>query len=195
MNNMKPTLMALALIILFQMQIVAQPAGGPPGMGMQPGGAPSMVDIKFDHSKMAGIIIHDFNQIEKKLKIKVDSQRLVLYKIIGEHNNTMYDLRDTYQPIFDMLDSQAKRSIQQGNMNAMRENMGGPPQELMELKKQTDQLNNQLKIAVSKELSEKQKKKWNNYIKSRESENGMPKMPTNRMAPPSGGRMPQGRFD
>ena len=166
--------------------------------GMQPG-SPRMGTMnnlaampEFEPVKMASINIHNSEKVIKKIKVKDDDRKLRIYRLIGQHNIKMNELVTDNQSFFDEMKLTMNAAMKSRDREMMVEVRKIYSPRMTEIRKQAKVLNEDLKTQVSAGLSDKQLKKWENYLKQIESETNqsMPNRNSNQRSqngPRSGG--------
>jgi vacuolar-type H+-ATPase subunit H len=121
---------------------------------------------KLSIQNMAGILMYDYDEVIKKVKIKDESKKLVVEKAITKYNNKINEIKTFNSDVF----SKVKRFIEQKTESAKTSNVNDFKEARLKirelLKPVEDKVDNQQKIlneSLEKILSEKQNSKWLRY--------------------------------
>lgn len=117
---------------------------------------------------MAGILMYDYDEVIKKVKIKDESKKIVVEKAITKYNNKINEIKTFNSDVF----SKVKRFIEQKTESAKTSNINDFKEARLKirelLKPIVDKVDHQQKIlnqSLEKILSEKQNSKWLKYEK------------------------------
>ncbi|MDX1828931.1 MAG: hypothetical protein R3342_05220 [Lutibacter sp.] len=121
---------------------------------------------KFTVENMAGILMYDYDEVIKKVKIKDESKKIVVEKAITKYNNKINEIKTFNSDVF----SKVKRFIEQKTESSKTPNVNDFKEarlKILELLKPiVDKVDKQQKIlnqSLEKVFSEKQNSKWLRY--------------------------------
>lgn len=121
---------------------------------------------KFTVENMAGILMYDYDEVIKKVKIKDESKKIAVEKSITKYNNKINEIKTFNSDVFNKVKKfieQKTESTKPSNINDFKE----ARLKILELLKPiVDKVDKQQKVlnqSLEKILSEKQNSKWLKY--------------------------------
>ena len=121
---------------------------------------------KITPEMMAGILMYDYDEVIKKLKIKDEKTQLNVERAINRYNNKINEIKtfsiDVFSKIKYIIDEKTANS-QNSNIDDFMEARYQIKDMLKPIQEKVDEQQKVLNESLAKDLSEKQNKKWLKY--------------------------------
>ena len=162
---MKPikTNILLAVLLFFSTLLFSQQRGNRGNSSQKQG----QTQAKVNPQNMARIIMYDYEEVIKKLKIKKAPLKTVVMQAVSKHNNKINEIRtfnfETFDDVRKFLTKKRNEAMLNRDFTTMKESQMQANEMLAPIRKKVMLQKNTLNATFEKELSEKQYKTWLKY--------------------------------
>jgi len=179
----------VAVLLTFSATVFSQQRGNNQNYSSQQGQGSQMTEAKINPQNMARIIMYDYDEVIKKVKIKKVAKQAIVSRAIAAHNNKINELKtfnyETFDNVSEFLTKKRNEAKLNRDFSTMKESQMQAHEMLAPLREKVLLQKNTLNTTFEKELSEKQYKSWIKYqgkklkeLKPKNSES--PQMQSNR---------------
>lgn len=170
---MKPTIYSFLIVFIFSFNTV---------LFSQHGSSSDIKPPNVNPQNMARIIMYDYEEVIKKLKIKKAPLKTVVMQAVAKHNNKINEIKtfnyETFDNVSKFLTKKRNEATLNRDFSTMRESQMQANEMLAPLREKILLQKNTLNATFEKELSKKQYKTWIKYQKG-ELKKLNPKAPQN----------------
>lgn len=153
--------------LTFTSLLFSQQRGNTRNSSQQQGQNSQMAQPKVNPQNMARIIMYDYEEVIKKLKIKKAPKQTVIAQAISKHNSKINELKtfnyETFDNVTSFLTKKRNEAKLSRDFSTMRESQMQANEMLAPIRKKVLLQKNALNTTFEKELSEKEYKKWLKY--------------------------------
>jgi len=153
--------------LTFTSLLFSQQRGNTRNSSQQQGQNSQMAQPKVNPQNMARIIMYDYEEVIKKLKIKKEPKQTVIAQAISKHNSKINELKtfnyETFDNVTSFLTKKRNEAKLSRDFSTMRESQMQANEMLAPIRKKVLLQKNALNTTFEKELSDKEYKKWLKY--------------------------------
>ena len=126
-----------------------------------------MAQPKVNPQNMARIIMYDYEEVIKKLKIKKGQKKTIVAHAISKHNSKNNEIKtfnyETFDDVKSFLTKKRNEAMLNRDFSSMKDSQMQANEMLAPIRKKVRMSKNTLNTTFEKELSEKQFKTWLKY--------------------------------
>jgi len=157
----------LAILLTFSTVLFSQQRGNRGNSSQQQGQGSQMTQPKVNPQNIARIIMYDYEEVIKKLKIKKAPLKTVVMHAVSKHNNKINEIKtfnfETFDNVSKFLSKKRNEAMLNRDFSTMKESQMQANEMLAPIRKKVQSQKYTLNTTFEKELSEKQYKKWLKY--------------------------------